>query len=180
MRMSRLVAAAGLAAGLAVSMAVPALAHITFADPNAPSNGFYRAVLRVPHGCDGSATTAIRIQIPEGFIVAQPMPKPGWQVTVTEGSYGKSYKYEDTTISRGVKEIAWAGGNLPDNFYDEFVFRVRVTDIAPGTKVYFPVVQECGSKTEHWIEIPAEGKSDDDYEYPAPGLTIGAPAGDDD
>lgn len=179
MRMPRLLAAAGLAAGIAVSMTAPALAHITFENPKAPANGFYKAVLRVPHGCDGAATTAIRIQIPEGFIAAQPMPKPGWQVTVTEGSYGKSYKYEGSTISKGVKEIAWSGGNLPDNFYDEFVFRVRAAGFAPGTKVYFPVVQECGAKAEHWIEIPAEGKSDDDYEYPAPGVTIGAPDGDD-
>jgi len=179
MRVSQLAAAAFLAVGAAVAMTVPAFAHITFENPEAPSNGFYKAVLRVPHGCDGDATTAVRIQIPEGFIVAQPMPKSGWQVSVTEGAYAKSYKYEGSTISKGVKEIAWTGGNLPDSFYDEFVFRVRVTDIAPGTKVYFPVVQECGSKTEHWIEIPAEGKSDDDYEHPAPGVTIGAPGGDD-
>jgi len=179
MRVSRLLAAACLAAGAAVAMTAPAFAHITFENSEAPSNGFYKAVLRVPHGCDGAATTAVRIQIPEGFIVAKPMPKPGWQVTVTEGAYTKSYDYEGSTISKGVKEIAWTGGNLPDSFYDEFVFRVRVTDIAPGTKVYFPVVQECGSKAEHWIEIPAEGKSDDDYEYPAPGVTIGAPDGGD-
>ena len=179
MHISRLLAAACLAAGIAVAMTAPAFAHITFENPEAPSNGFYRAVLRVPHGCDGSATTAIRVEIPEGFIAAKPMPKPGWQVTVIEGDYGKSYKYEGSTISKGVKEIDWSGGNLPDSFYDEFIFRVRVTDIAPGTKVYFPVVQECGSKSDHWIEIPAAGKSDDDYENPAPGLTIGAPGGGD-
>ena len=179
MRASQLLAAACMAAGAVFATAAPALAHITFETAEAPSNGFYKAVLRVPHGCDGAATTAVLIQIPEGFIDAKPMPKPGWQVTVTEGNYDKSYDYDGSTISKGVKEIAWSNGNLPDSFYDEFVFRVRVTDIAPGTKVYFPVVQECGSKIEHWIEIPAEGKSDDDYEYPAPGLTIGAPGGDD-
>jgi uncharacterized protein YcnI len=179
MRVFRLLAAACLAAGGAVAMTAPAFAHITFENSEAPSNGFYKAVLRVPHGCNGAATTAVRIQIPEGFIVAKPMPKPGWQVTVTEGAYTKSYDYEGSTISKGVKEIAWTGGNLPDSFYDEFVFRIRVTDIAPGTKVYFPVVQECGSTTEHWIEIPAEGKSDDDYEFPAPSVTIGAPGGGD-
>jgi uncharacterized protein YcnI len=179
MRVSRLLAAAGIAVGMAVATTAPAFAHITFENPQAPSNSFYRAVLRVPHGCDGSATTAILIQMPEGFIAAKPMPKPGWRVAVTEGDYGKSYDFEGSTISKGAKEIAWTGGNLPDSFYDEFVFRVRVTDIAPGTKVYFPVVQECGSKSEHWIEIPAEGKSDDDYEHPAPSLMIGPPGGDD-
>jgi uncharacterized protein YcnI len=53
----------------------------------------------------------------------------------------------------------------------------RLTDFPVGTIVYFPVMQECaGGAVERWIEIPAPGKSDD-YETPAPGLTISAGAG---
>jgi uncharacterized protein YcnI len=37
------------------------------------------------------------------------------------------------------------------------------------------VVQECGSAAERWIEIPEAGKSEDDYEYPAPGFTVTEP-----
>ena len=107
--------------------------------PTSPSNkekpppiSAYKAVLRVGHGCEGAATTAMRVQIPEGLIVAKPMPKPGWQVELKEGDYAKSYDYFDTPVTKGVKEIAWTGGNLPDNFYDEFVFRVRVTELRAG------------------------------------------------
>jgi uncharacterized protein YcnI len=103
------------------------------------------------------------------------MPKPGWQVELKEGDYARSYDYFDTPVTKGVKEIAWTGGNLPDNFYDEFVFRVRVTSFEPGTKIYLPVVQECGSAVDRWIEIPEAGKSEDDYEYPAPGFTVTEP-----
>lgn len=157
----------------AAGFAASAAAHVSLEVDKATPNSSYKAVLRVPHGCEGAATTTVRVQIPEGLIVAKPMPKPGWEVVLTEGDYARSYDYFESEVSKGVKEIAWSGGNLPDNFYDEFVFRVRVTDFAPGTQIYLPVVQECGATAvERWIEIPKAGSSADDYENPAPGLTI--------
>jgi uncharacterized protein YcnI len=35
-----------------------------------------------------------------------------------------------------------------------------------------PVVQECEKGIHRWIEIPAEGKSADDYKEPAPGIKL--------
>jgi len=156
----------------AAGIAMPASAHITLEQEEASANSSYKAVLRVPHGCEGAATTTVRVQIPEGLIVAKPMPKPDWQVELKEGDYAKAYDYFESKVTKGVKEIAWTGGNLPDSFYDEFVFRVRITDFPPGTVVYLPTVQECNSAGERWIEIPEAGKSADDYEFPAPGFTI--------
>ncbi len=152
-----------------------AQAHVTLEQEEATPDSSYKAVLRVPHGCEGRATNVVRVQIPEGLIMAKPMPKAGWQIELKEGAFAKTYDYYGTPVTEGVQEIAWTGGNLPDNFYDEFVFRVRVTGFAPGTKIHLPVVQECGDKAERWIEIPEAGKSEDDYEYPAPGFTIIAP-----
>ncbi len=107
--------------------------------------------------------------------MAKPMPKPGWKLATTKGAYGKSYDYYGTPVAEGVTEIVWTGGDLPDDWYDEFVFRARLTDFPAGTAVYFPVVQECADGAVHrWIEIPEAGKSADDYEEPAPGVTISA------
>lgn len=171
MRGSRLIAIS-LFTLAAAGLAQTASAHITLEGEQAAADSSYKAVLRVPHGCEGAATTAVRVQIPEGLIVAKPMPKAGWTIELKEGDYAKSYDYFGDPVPKGVTEIAWTGGNLPDKFYDEFVFRVRVTGFAPGTKVYLPVVQECGSATDRWIEIPEAGKSEDDYEYPAPGFIV--------
>jgi len=155
-----------------------AKAHVTLETEEAAANSSYKAVLRVPHGCDGKATVAVRVKIPEGVIVAKPMPKPGWELATTQGKYAKSYDYYGSPVAEGVTEIAWSGGNLPDEWYDEFVFRARLTDFPVGTVVYFPVVQECvGGAVERWIESPEPGKSDDDYETPAPGLKISAASG---
>jgi uncharacterized protein YcnI len=148
-------------------------AHATLEVQEAPVNSSYKAVMRVGHGCEGSPTLRLRVRIPEGVIAVKPMPKPGWTLETVKAQYGKSYDYFSTPMAEGVQEIVWTG-KLLDEHYDEFVFRTRLTDSLPvGQMLYFPTVQECeGGKAERWIEIPAAGKSADDYEYPAPGLKL--------
>jgi uncharacterized protein YcnI len=171
--MTRLHRPATLAAAFACLAATGASAHVTLETGQAPADSTYKAVLRVGHGCEGKPTTAIRVRIPEGMIAVKPMPKPGWQLATKTGAYAQTYDYYGTPMSEGVTEIAWTGGELPDAFYDEFVFRGRLAGMAPGTVVHFPVVQECTDGAAHrWIEIPAAGKDADDYEEPAPGLSI--------
>ena len=149
-----------------------ALAHITFEREETPAESIYKAVLRVPHGCEGSATVKVRVQIPEGVIAVKPMPKAGWQLETVTGKYEKTYDYYGTPMKEGVKEVTWTG-NLPDAFYDEFVFRAKLTEhLKAGSVLYFPTVQECEKGTERWIEIPAEGKDPESYEFPAPGVKL--------
>jgi uncharacterized protein YcnI len=134
-------------------------------------------VLRVPHGCEKTATTAIRVKIPEGVIGVKPMPKSGWTLATTSAKYPKAYRLFHADVTEGVSEIAWSGGKLPDAWYDEFVFMTFLAgDLEAGKTVYFPVVQECEKGVHRWIEIPAAGKSAGDYPEPAPGLTL-LPAG---
>jgi uncharacterized protein YcnI len=150
-----------------------AFAHITLETQEAAVGSTYKAVLRVPHGCDGKATTAVRVKIPEGFIAVKPMPKPGWKLETVKGKYAKAYTLWGEAVTEGVTEVDWSGGSLPDEFYDEFVFRGTLTDSLPaGETLYFPVVQECGDTAERWIEIPAAGESEDAVELPAPGLKL--------
>ena len=150
-----------------------AAAHVTLETEKAPAGSTYKAVLRVGHGCEGKPTTAIRVKIPEGVIAVKPMPKPGWQLATVKGRYEQTYDYHGTPLGEGVTEIAWTGGDLPDEWYDEFVFRGQLAGAKPGIVVYFPVVQECTDGAVHrWIEIPEPGRSADDYEEPAPGVTI--------
>jgi uncharacterized protein YcnI len=162
-----------LSAGALVLGTGSAFAHVTFETQEAAVGSTYKAVLRVPHGCDGKATTAVRVQIPEGVISVKPMPKPGWTLQVKKGRYEKSYRLHDQAVTSGVKEIDWSGGSLPDEFYDEFVFRGQLAaDLPAGKKLYFPVVQECEGVAERWIEIPAAGQDEDALEYPAPGIKL--------
>jgi uncharacterized protein YcnI len=150
-----------------------ALAHITLEQQQAKAGSTYKAVLRLGHGCEGSPTTTVRVQIPDGVINVKPMPKPGWELATKVEPYAEPMAYRDTMLTEGVREITWSGGSLPDAWYDEFVFRGQLPDGEPGTVIYFPTVQECpGGGVHRWIEIPAEGKTRDDYEEPAPQLTL--------
>jgi periplasmic copper chaperone A len=162
-----------IALGVAALGATGALAHVTLETQQAPVASTYKAVFRVPHGCEGSPTVKVRVQVPEGVIAVKPMPKAGWKTEMVKGAYGKSYDYHGTPTSEGVKEVVWSGGNLPDDMYDEFVLRAYLTgDLKADTTLSFPVVQECEKGAERWIEIPAVGKSADDYKLPAPGLKL--------
>lgn len=150
-----------------------AFAHITLETQEAAVGSTYKAVLRVPHGCDGKATIAVRVQIPEGVIAVKPMPKPGWTLQTEKGKYEKSYQLYGQAVTDGVKEVDWSGGSLPDEFYDEFVFRgTLAADLPAGQTLYFPVVQECEGAVERWIEIPAAGQDEDALETPAPGIKL--------
>jgi uncharacterized protein YcnI len=172
MQMRKLTFVAALV-GSALAFPLAASAHITLEKQEAKVGGGYKAVFRVPHGCSGAATTAIHIQIPEGVINVKPQPKGGWQLATVKGKYEKSYTLYGSTLTEGVKQVDFTGGNLPDEFYDEFVLNTTLAgDLPADTTIYFPVVQECGSSTDRWIEIPEVGKSADDYEMPAPGLKL--------
>jgi uncharacterized protein YcnI len=168
----RIFGTAALAATILAGASGLALAHVTLEGREATAGSTYKAVLRVPHGCEGSATVSLRVQIPEGVIGVKPMPKQGWTLTTVVGDYAKPYKLYDETLTKGVKEIAWTGGKLQDDWYDEFVFRAVLPNDQPGTMVYFPVVQQCEKGINRWIEIPSPGKNSDDYKEPAPGVKL--------
>jgi uncharacterized protein YcnI len=140
---------------LAVSSAS---AHVTLETRQATIGSGFKAVFAVPHGCAGSATVKIRVQIPEGVIGVKPMPKAGWNVGTVEGKYAKEYDFHGAKLSQGVKEVVWSGGQLLDRNYDEFVLIGFLTDtLKPNTMLYFPTVQECEQGISRWIDIPEEG-----------------------
>jgi len=162
---------------IAAFVASPAAAHITLETKQAAVGASYKAVFAVPHGCSGSPTVKIRVQIPEGVIAVKPMPKAGWNVDVVEGQYARAYDYHGNKLTSGVKEVVWSGGKLPDHNYDEFVVSSFLTEsLQPETTLYFPVVQECEKGVSRWIDIPAgagsSGGHSHDSKTPAPGLKL--------
>lgn len=160
---------------LATVIASPAGAHVFLESRQAAVGAPYKAVFAVPHGCAGSATTKIRVQIPEGVIAVKPMPKAGWTVEAVKGKYATTYEFHGQKFSEGVKEVVWSGGKLPDDNYDEFVVSTFLTSgLKPNTTLYFPVVQECEQGISRWIDIPAAGHAghSHDGQSPAPGVKL--------
>jgi len=169
--MSRIASKLAAAAATLLVCSTPALAHITLATTEAEAGATFRAILVVGHGCEGEATTSIRVQIPEGFYNVKPMPKPGWEVTSVTGPYAKPFMNHGTELTEGVTELTWSGGNLPDSQFDEFTFRGTFgEDLQAGSTFYFPVIQYCGDKESPWIDTSGDAEA----EAPAPGVVLKA------
>src|SRR3954469_8873339 len=124
--------------------ASPASAHVFLEGKQSTVGSEYRAVFVVPHGCAGSPTTKLRVQIPEGVIATAVKPVDGWNVETVKGKYAGEYEYGGAKLSEGIKEVAWGGGKLPDKTRQEFVIETYLTaSLKPNTTLRFPAVQEC-------------------------------------
>ena len=163
-----------LAAGMAGLVAIsPAFAHVTLDAREAPTDSYFKAVFNVPHGCEGSPTTRIGVRIPDGVTSVKPQPKQGWEVatvktklaTPTKGSHGEA-------ITEAITEVSWSGGRLLDEHIDEFMMQIRLPNAAPGTVLYFPIVQECEKGITRWIEIPEPNAKSGGLKEPAPALRL--------
>lgn len=152
--------------------AAPASAHVTLEQREANPGASYKAVFKVPHGCKGSSTHTVRVEIPEGFFNVKPMPKAGWKLDTVTGAYATSYSLHGRTLSEGVKSIEWSGGDLPDAYYDEFVAAgFLAKDLAPGSALYFKVTQTCAEGEIAWVEVP-DGSEGQKLSAPAAALKI--------
>lgn len=159
-------AAAAAAVLLAVSGGV-SLAHVSLDAPAAPAGSTYKAVFGIGHGCDGSPTTTVRVQIPLGVTAVKPVPKSGWEIAIVRGPFAKPFQDANgNTVSEGVTEVMWTGGSLSDEHFDEFAMRLRLPN-APDTTLYFPVTQECVQGALHWDQIPGPGQDAHGLMHPA-------------
>ena len=166
-------------AALSLLTCLPANAHVSLERGETARGASYKAVLKIPHGCEGSATHTVRVDIPEGFIGVKPMPKPGWTIKTVGGPYAQSYGYYHGPLTEGVKQIEWSGGSLPDAYYDEFVASGFVARETTVDALYFKVVQECDKGELNWSEIPSAGQDPHDLKAPAAVLRIADAGGHD-
>ncbi|WP_232830599.1 copper chaperone PCu(A)C [Oceanicella sp. SM1341] len=152
-----------------IALSTAASAHVTLVQREVPAGDTASITLRVPHGCDGLATTALRLSLPEGFYAARPMPKAGWKLDTGTGSYETPFINHGSEMTEGLRTVTWSGGNLEDGWYDEFTVRGTIgPELAPGTVLYFPVVQLCDGGETDWTDTSgAEGVA-----TPAPRLVV--------
>ena len=147
----RLAAALGLAAGVVLA-ATPAGAHIHTDPEQAPAGSTTTVGFEVEHGCEGSPTVEVSIEIPPGVNDATAQPLPAWSSSVESG------------VAR------WAGGSLPDD--SPGVFPLRMTLPSQPGPLPFKMIQRCAVGSLEWIEDTVEGQPEP--EHPAPILEVTA------
>jgi copper(I)-binding protein/uncharacterized protein YcnI len=167
-----LIAAAALAS-------VPAFAHVVLESSSAPAGSTYKAVFQVGHGCQGSATQAITVQIPAGFQGARPFPKAGWTLAIKTARLAKPYDSHGKQVTEDVSQISWTAASkeavLQDAWFDEFVLRGKLPENAGA--LWFKVLQTCENGSADWSEVPASGNSTKGLKSPAALLEVLAEAG---
>jgi periplasmic copper chaperone A len=149
-----------------------AFAHASLETKEAKAGSLYKAVIHIPHGCEGKPTDKVVITTPEGFISAKPMPKPGWTLDIKKGSYNKAYENHGKAVTEGALEVTWSGGSLPDDQFDAFMIMGKLAGFTEGQNAVFKTVQYCGTDSIAWADIPTEGQDSHSLAFPAPQLVI--------
>ena len=176
----RVLAAMGGAMIILLAAIAPASAHVTITPSETAAGSYSLLKVGVPHGCDGSATTEVAIQIPEELASVTPGMNYGWTVEkVYEDLATPVVDSHGNEITERVSVVVYTAREpLPDGYYDSFELSVRLPDDAAGKTLYFPAVQTCEEGEAAWVQIPEDGDSGEELELPAPSVTVTEPEGD--
>ena len=142
-----------------------ASAHVVLDQPKAPAGSAYTATLRVGHGCDGSPTHTVTVQVPAGLRGAKPQPK---------APLAQPYTSHGRTVTDDVVEVRWQARSrdvwLDNAWFDEFSLRGQLP-AEPGL-LWFRVQQLCETGQIDWAEVPAGGSSTQGLKSPAALLQV--------
>lgn len=149
----RLLTGLALAAACLLLLATPAGAHVDLEPGEATAGATVTLTFRFHHGKDGTATTALEVQLPAGASV----------VDLPESSApGFAGEVDDAT-----RTVRWSGGSVPDGTEARFPLVVTLPT-EPGVAL-FPTIQETEAGDLAWISLD-EGEGED--QSPAPRLTL--------
>lgn len=166
-------------AAIALLLVAPASAHVT-ATPSTTAAGSYTvATFSVGHGCEGSPTTRIEIQVPESVLSVTPTRNPFYEVEKTMAQLDEPVAdaHGNEVTERVASIVYTADTPLPEGQRDTFELSFQIPD-AEGEMLTFPTVQTCEQGETGWVEVPAEGQDADELESPAPGFEITAAGAD--
>lgn len=170
---ARLGALPAATAAIVLSVVAPASAHVT-ATPSTAAAGAYTVVtFSVGHGCEGSPTTRIEIQVPESILSVTPSRNPFYDVEkrIDRLDEPVADAHGNEVTERTASVVYTARTPLPDGQRDWFELSFQIPDAA-GETLAFPTVQTCEKGETGWVEVPAEGQDPEELESPAPSFEI--------
>jgi len=158
------------AIGLLVT-AAPASAHVTISPAETTAGEYAVLTVSLPHGCDGSPTTAVAIQVPDEVLSVTPTRNPFWTVkkVMVRLAEPVTDAYGNQVTERVGQVLYRAKTPLPDGYRDAFELSVPIPDVA-GETLTFPVIQKCETGETAWIETTTEGA--EEPEHPAPAVAV--------
>ncbi len=172
---ARLIAAPALAGAALLFIAGPANAHVTVTPTTTAASAYTVLTVSVGHGCEGSPTTKVAIQIPEEILSVTPSRNPLWEVTKEKQKLAEPVTdvHGNEVTERDAVVVYTAKTPLLDGYRDAFELSVKLPE-EEGKTLAFPAIQTCEKGETAWAEIAAEGQDAEELEHPAPTLTITA------
>jgi len=164
-RFRRAALAGGASFTLLMLGAAGASAHV-HVTPSTTDAGEYSVLsFAFSHGCDGSPTTQVEIEIPEQILAVSPTVNPGWDVETVEEAI------DGADAERVSKVVYTAKTPVDDGLRDTLDLELQLPD-EPGKSLTFPVVQTCEEGEHAWVETAESGEPEP--ESPAPFIELTA------
>lgn len=145
---------------LALSPALTASAHVSASATSTVAGSHTVVTFSVPHGCDGSPTVVLEIEVPESVISVTPTVNPNWTIvknmvpleTAQQDSHG-----HDIAERVGSVTYTAVGDGLPEGYRDTVALSLQLPDGEAGDVVAFPTLQSCVEGSVAWTgdESPA-------------------------
>ncbi|WP_109508699.1 YcnI family protein [Nocardioides speluncae] len=170
LRLAALPAAVGV---LTLATAGTANAHVTITPSETAAGAYTVLTVSVPHGCDGSPTTKVAIQIPEPILSVTPTRNSFWTesiqmkklATPVQDAHGNEVTERVATVTYTAKSP------LPDGVRDTFELSLQLPETA-GETLAFPTIQTCTKGQTGWTEVAADGGNAEELEHPAPVFVV--------
>ena len=168
--------AIGLLAGLALTSANVASAHVRVLPDSTASGSFSALTFRVPNESASAGTVRVTVQLPQDtpLLYVSTKPVPGWTAKLTEAPLPKPVESSGATITKAVRTVTWTaekGTRIRPGEYQEF--SISGGPLPAAGPILFPTEQVYSDGTVvAWDEpTPASGP---EPEHPAPAFEITA------
>jgi len=118
------------AVAVAITSAGPASAHVTISPEEGRAGSYTVLTVSVPHGCEGSATTKVAVQMPEQVLSVTPTRHASWQVrkVMTELDDPVTDSEGNRVTERVDRVVYTADDPLPDGYRDAFELSLQLPD----------------------------------------------------
>jgi uncharacterized protein YcnI len=146
---------------------------VTVTPENTAAGSFTVVTMSVPHGCDGSPTTKVAIQIPKDILSVTPTRNPYYDVAKKIEKLPEPVTdAHGNEVTERVAVVEYTARTpLPDGERDAFDLSLQLPEKA-GETLAFPAVQTCEKGDTAWTEVPADGQDPEELEHPAPAFEM--------
>jgi copper(I)-binding protein len=148
-----------LLAGTCLAFCAPPLAaQVVLSQTSFEGGVNFAAFFKVPHGCGGSPTLSLRVEIPADVTVLDVPAKEGWMTNAER-------------VGGRVAAVSWRG-RLEGGEAGQFGVLLKLP--ARTGALYFPTVQKCAKAEMRWTQTAGKGNAAQANTGPAPSVQLTA------